>query len=133
MYEPIPPTKSQLLANCLHIWWWNRGWLHIQYSTWPWPPRTPTREEQVQAIVADLVQDADLATIELYTFLGTPEGQVIAAAVEMAIPLPYRIVVQEALTLICHQRGAGRQAFVGITAVAALFALIIGLSAAIAE
>ena len=124
----LQPTKSQFLARHLYNWWWTRGQLHFQYSPWlghsPWLTTIPSHQEQVQAIAAEFAQDAGLAQIELCTFLGRSEGKLIATAVEAAIPEPCRLVVEEALTLICQQRGAGRRALVGVGVFAGFMALI---------
>jgi hypothetical protein len=48
-------------------------------------------------------------------------GDLIAAAVETTIPQPYRLVVQEALHLMCDRRGADRRALlVGLGAITAI-------------
>ena len=124
MYQyPVPlQTKDQILAGHLSNWWWRRGQVLFLHAPWQWPQ--PSHQEQVQAVLAQLSQDAELAQVQLCTALGTPEGQLIAMAVEAAIPQPYRLIVQEALTLLCHQRGAGRQALVGLGAFVVFMALI---------
>lgn len=132
MYVPVPPTKEQVLANYLRRWWWNGGQLHVQPTYRPWPPVVPTHDQQVQVIVADLAKDAELAKMQLCTFLGTPEGQLIATAVEMAIPEPYGLVVKEALTIVCNKQGAGRQAAFGIGALIAV-GLFIAVASSAAE
>ena len=130
LYQPILPTKAQLLEQKLSLWWERQG----QYHFGPWAPLGLTHEQQVQAVVDELVQDAELARIQLCNFLGTPEGQVIAAGVEAAIPQPSRLVVQEALMLICQQRGAVRQTVAGVGALVAFAAMVvIALLSATAE
>jgi len=124
-FPASPPSTEQALAQHLSNWWVRRG-QHLPQFAWQypcWPIQAPSHEEQVRAVVAELGQDAELARIQLCTFLGTPQGKVIAAAVELAIPQPYRLVVQEALMLICNGRGAGRQLWVGVGLVAAVMVL----------
>lgn len=108
------PSKQQLLGQHLHQWWGRSGQFHFQPPSWP--AVMPSDEERVRAIAAEFAQDAQLASMQLCDFLGTPEGEVIAAAVEAVIPAPYGPVVKAALTVTCNRQGAGRQLLVGLVA-----------------
>lgn len=46
--------------------------------------------ETVEALAETFLDDADFQALRLGTWLGTPEGHVIAATVEHGLPYPYR-------------------------------------------
>ena len=87
----------------------------------------------MRALAEELSQDSELAALRLYDFLGTPEGGVIRAAVELAIPQPYRLIVQEALMLVGREQGAGRRQLAAFLVVGAATATFLGLIAAASE
>lgn len=117
-----PPSQPDPFAAYLTDWWWQRG--QYQFSRLPWGPQ-PSREEQVQQLAAEFEKEAQLAAVQLVNFLGTPQGQIIAAAVESSIPQPYAEIVQAALMVVAQKRGAGRQALAGVGAVMAALVLIV--------
>jgi hypothetical protein len=90
----------------------------------------PSWEEQVEQLTAELVQDAEFAALGLADFLNSPNGDLIAKGVGMAIPsaysLEYSIWVQamQRAAEVQYQQGrkvAGRRA---LTATGALMFVV---------
>jgi hypothetical protein len=98
---------------------------YIHFGDRPWYANRPSPEE----LAEQLLQDAEFRSLQLGTALTTPEGQLIAHAVEAASPPFYRSdekLLVEALTLAAKMQNrqmAGRLAL-GTVAVAALIAII---------
>ncbi len=64
--------------------------------------------DTVEALAETFVTDADFLVLRLGTFLGTPEGHLLTAAVESSLPYPYRQYSQ--LFVLALTRAAELQA-----------------------
>lgn len=58
-------------------------WMNVQLGP-GWSSDT------VEALAETFVADADFLVLRVGTFFGTPEGHLLAAAVESSLPYPYR-------------------------------------------
>ena len=124
-------TKQQQIARFLdgYVTAWPRvySW-YDELGPWPLPPR-PTPNQ----LADELLKVAEFRTLQLGTWLGTTDGQVIAEAVEMVSPPFYRQDIEllvEALRLAAEmQRTEGREragkVAVGAIGVAAVVAIAI--------
>jgi hypothetical protein len=65
-------------------------------------------EETVEALAETFLADAEFQGLRLGTWLGTPEGRVIAATVEHGLPYPYRAYSR--LFILALTRAAEAQA-----------------------
>jgi hypothetical protein len=94
------------------------GWPRVYYSTAyslasRCRPPLMAHIHTAQEIAAHLFADAQFRSLQLGTWLDTPNGELIAAAVEAVTPPPYREDIQllvEAVTLAAKmQQDAGRE------------------------
>lgn len=94
------------------------GWPRVYYSTAyslasRFRPPLMADMHTAQEIAAHLFADAEFRSLQLGTWLNTPNGQLITAAVEAITPPPYREDIQllvEAVTLAAKmQQDTGRQ------------------------
>lgn len=76
-------------------------WMNVQLGP-GWSSDT------VEALAETFVADADFQALRLGRWLGTPEGHLIAATVEMGLPYPYRQYSQ--LFVLALTRAAELQA-----------------------
>lgn len=77
----------------------------------PWPPPTLPHVPPANQLADEFLQDAEFAALELATWLGTTDGQLIAEAVGQVIPPGYEPVYS--LTVDALQIAARRQTEVG--------------------
>jgi hypothetical protein len=132
-------TKQEQIAAFLdaHIGWpravrWaaeDYSWL---YGYTYWQPSGPTAEE----LASELLDMAEFRALQLGTWLGTTDGQIIAQAVEMVAPPFYREDIELLVAALQNagqrqyqegQHAAGRFAL-GATVVAGVIAVGIAMS-----
>jgi hypothetical protein len=128
---PMPQTQTDRLVNYLTRFtaqWPRQGFPpYLGYSP------SMASAYSAQQIAEALFADAEFRALKLGTFLNTPDGQLLAAAVEALTPPPYRddiALLVEALQLAAKmQHDAARETFVkgvvvalGVGAIAAALA-----------
>jgi hypothetical protein len=133
-------TKQQELAQFLDqriVWprvpmahaWGNPAWLRHHY---PYQQPRPTREQLAQELLAI----PEYRALQLGTWLGTTNGEIITEAVETVTPPFYREDVEllvEALKLAAQlqaQEGQGRAGKIALGAIGAAALFAIGMSGA---
>jgi hypothetical protein len=126
---PMGATQQALtgyLANFTSAW--------PKPQPWAWPPQSPGVASRYTAaeIAGWLLRDAEFRALKLGTWLSTPDGELVAAAVEAIAPPPYR---QDAELLIAalklaaqQQQAEARQKILAGVAVGGVLALAIGSS-----
>jgi len=97
------------------------------------PPRLVAHERTAEQIADDLLVDAAFKALQLGTWLATPDGQLIKAAIEALSPPPYRQDIEllvQALTIAAklQQKEARRNAVAAGLAIAAGSALLAAAS-----
>jgi len=112
---------------------------YLQTFTSAWPRqswyRQPTMASAYTAaqVAQALLRDAQFRALRLGTWLSTPDGKLLAAAVEALLPPPYRedaALLVDALQLAAQQQHeeARQKVFAGIIGVAAAAAIAYGAS-----
>lgn len=122
-------TEQQTLTEYLAKF--TEGW--PRYQPWGWTPYAGLSSGlNVDQVAAELLADAEFRALKLGTWLSTPEGEFIAAAVTALMPPLYQ---QDADLLVAalqmaakQQQSEARKTIVAATAVAGVFALAISTS-----
>jgi hypothetical protein len=126
---PMGATQQALtgyLAN------YTAAWPRLQ--PWAWPAASPGMASKYTPgdIAASLLRDAEFRALKLGTWLSTPDGELVTAAVEAITPPPYR---QDAELLIAalklaaqQQQTEARQKILAGVAVGGVLALALGSS-----
>lgn len=97
----------------------------------PRPPPLPT--STVQECAAFLVRDAEFRSLQLGTWLNTPDGRLIESAVEQALPFPFNreaALISQAMRLAAERQHAEGIAKAGQGAALALLGglVLVGLT-----
>lgn len=86
--------------------------------------------DTVEALAETFLADADFLVMRLETFFGTPEGHLLAAAVESSLPYPYRqyshlfvVAISRAAQLQAEQQKDKARSYALVAAAVAVLAL----------
>lgn len=128
--KPMSPSPAQIAALLDHRIVWPRSTTHSWgYPAWIGPsPRIgrPT----VDQLATELLSDAEFRALGLGTWLGTTDGQIITAAVEMMSPPLYREDIE--LLVAGLRRAADLQQIEGQQTAGRFALAVVGLAGLVA-
>lgn len=123
-------TTQQALASYLATY--TALWPKQQPWAWPQPGPTMASKYTPRDVATSLLKETEFRALKLGTWLSTPDGELLAAAVEAIAPPPYRQdaeLLVDALKLAAQlQQAEARQKILAGGAALGLVALAIGTS-----
>jgi len=126
---PMGTTQQALTAYLAKF---TATWPKPQPWDWAWPPASPGVASQHTArdIAGWLLKDAEFRALKLGTWLSTPDGQLVAAAVQALAPPPYSQDAELLITALQlaaqQQQTEARQKILAGVAVGGVLALAFG-------
>jgi hypothetical protein len=122
-------TTTRDLAGYLATF--TRAWpKQEQWAAWGYPPATIASRHGPADVAGWLIADAEFKALKLGNWLGTPDGKLVMAAIEMLAPAPYAQdaeLLANAVQLAAKQQQSEARA--KIFAVAAIGGAVIALGA----
>jgi hypothetical protein len=130
MQMATPEAVAQFLEEFIHDWPRDPTWQAGPFGFRPLPAMA--YQVSVDELAGQILQTVGFRALRLGSWLNTPDGELIAAAVELLTPPPYAIDAQlliDALEVAANrQRSAEREKVMGIGVVAAIGAVLLSAS-----